>query len=171
MQIFVPTRDCLQKASFILWGLGGEDFAKQRQCVCCWVALGTGEDEQEAGCIAEAGGRPWLHGWLQSFLSKKDILDAYDQDQQHFYTMGTSFPKKLFTWQEQYFLICTLNPVFNSEKNLSRLFIDAAVWPLSWVQLFCDPRDCSPPASSIHGISRPEYQTGVPFPSPRKFLI
>ena len=23
MQIFVPTRDCLQKASFILWGLGG----------------------------------------------------------------------------------------------------------------------------------------------------
>ena len=28
----------------------------------------------------------------------------------------------------------------------------------------CDPMDCSPPGSSVH---RQEYQSGLPFPSPR----
>ena len=30
----------------------------------------------------------------------------------------------------------------------------------------CDPMDCSPPASSIYGIFRQEYWSGLPFPSP-----
>ena len=30
----------------------------------------------------------------------------------------------------------------------------------------CDPIDCSPPGSSVHGISRQEYWSGLPFPSP-----
>ena len=29
-----------------------------------------------------------------------------------------------------------------------------------------DPMDCSPPGSSIHGIFRQEYWSGVPLPSP-----
>ena len=29
----------------------------------------------------------------------------------------------------------------------------------------CDPMDCSLPGSSIHGISRQEYWSGLPFPS------
>ena len=53
-------------------------------------------------------------------------------------------------------IFLNLNPVFNSEKSLYRLFTVAAVWSLSHVPLFCNPRDCSPPASSTHGISRPE---------------
>ena len=28
----------------------------------------------------------------------------------------------------------------------------------------CDPRDCSLPGSSIHGFSRQEYWSGLPFP-------
>ena len=36
---------------------------------------------------------------------------------------------------------------------------------LSHVQLFCDPMDCSLPGSSVHGISRQEYSSGLPFPS------
>jgi len=32
---------------------------------------------------------------------------------------------------------------------------------------YCDPMDCSPPGSSVHGIfSRQEYWSGFPFPSP-----
>ena len=31
---------------------------------------------------------------------------------------------------------------------------------------FCDPMDCSLPGSSAQGISRQEYWTGLPFPSP-----
>ena len=30
----------------------------------------------------------------------------------------------------------------------------------------CDPMDCSPPGSSVQGISRQEYWSGLPFPSP-----
>ena len=30
----------------------------------------------------------------------------------------------------------------------------------------CDPVDCSPPGSSVHGISRQEYWSGLPVPSP-----
>ena len=29
----------------------------------------------------------------------------------------------------------------------------------------CDPMDCSPPGSSVCGISRQEYWSGLPFPS------
>ena len=30
----------------------------------------------------------------------------------------------------------------------------------------CDPTDCRPPGSSVHGIPRQEYWSGLPFPSP-----
>ena len=31
---------------------------------------------------------------------------------------------------------------------------------------FCDPMDCSPPGSPVHGFSREEYWRGEPFPFP-----
>ena len=30
----------------------------------------------------------------------------------------------------------------------------------------CDPVDCSPPGSSVHGILQARYWSGLPFPSP-----
>ena len=30
----------------------------------------------------------------------------------------------------------------------------------------CDPMHCSPPDSSVHGLSRQEYWSGLPFPAP-----
>ena len=33
----------------------------------------------------------------------------------------------------------------------------------------CKPMDCSPPVSSVHGISQQEYWNGLPFPSPGDF--
>ena len=30
----------------------------------------------------------------------------------------------------------------------------------------CDPTDCSPPGSSVHGFPRQEYWSGLPFPTP-----
>ena len=30
----------------------------------------------------------------------------------------------------------------------------------------CDPMNCSPPGFSVHGLSRQEYWSGLPFPSP-----
>ena len=35
-----------------------------------------------------------------------------------------------------------------------------------WCPTLCDPMDCSPPASSVCGISQQEYQRGLPFPPP-----
>ena len=37
---------------------------------------------------------------------------------------------------------------------------------LSRVRLFCDPMDCSPTGSTVHGVPRQEYWSGLPFPSP-----
>ena len=31
----------------------------------------------------------------------------------------------------------------------------------------CDPVDCSPPGSSVHGILQQEFWSRLPFPSPR----
>ena len=33
----------------------------------------------------------------------------------------------------------------------------------------CDPMDCSPPGSSVHGIHHQEYRSGLPFCSPGNF--
>ena len=35
----------------------------------------------------------------------------------------------------------------------------------------CNPMDCSLPGSSVHGISRQEYRSRLPFPSPGIFPI
>ena len=35
----------------------------------------------------------------------------------------------------------------------------------------CDPMDWSPPGSSVHGISRQEYWSGLPFPSPNQSIL
>ena len=43
---------------------------------------------------------------------------------------------------------------------------NVVVWSLSRVRLFCDPVDCSPPGSSVHGISRQESWSGLPCPPP-----
>ena len=34
----------------------------------------------------------------------------------------------------------------------------------------CDPMDCSPPGSSVHGFSRQEYWSGLPCPPPGNLL-
>ena len=39
------------------------------------------------------------------------------------------------------------------------------VWSLSHVRLYCNLIDCGPPGSSVHGISRQENWSGLPFPS------
>ena len=35
-----------------------------------------------------------------------------------------------------------------------------------WCLTLCDPIDCSPLGSSVYGISRQEYRSGLPFPTP-----
>ena len=46
----------------------------------------------------------------------------------------------------------------------SLLESESEVAQLCWT--LCDPMDCSLPGSFIHGISRQEYWSGLPFPSP-----
>ena len=33
-------------------------------------------------------------------------------------------------------------------------------------QTLCNPIDCSPPGTSVHGMSQAEYWSGLPFPFP-----
>ena len=58
-------------------------------------------------------------------------------------------------------LCFTFFPIF-SFRYLGLLLVQL----ISHVWLFCDPIDCRPPDSSVHGISRQEYWSGLPFPSP-----
>ena len=37
-------------------------------------------------------------------------------------------------------------------------------------QTLCDSMVCNPPGSSVHGIFRQEYWSGLPFPSPGDLL-
>ena len=68
---------------------------------------------------------------------------------------------------------------FDSPSPQSPSCWDSALWRLitnlprellvSVAQLcltLCDPVDCSPPGSSVHGFSRQECWSGLPFPSP-----
>ena len=70
-------------------------------------------------------------------------------------------------------------PKFSNEKFI---FQSLANFPVCWqlggwtyllcsclVASVCDPMDCSLPGSSIHGFSRQEYWSGLPFPSPSGF--
>ena len=46
------------------------------------------------------------------------------------------------------------------------------IWFCPWSEVaqscptLCDPMDCSPPGSSVHGVFRQKYWSGLPFPSP-----
>ena len=42
----------------------------------------------------------------------------------------------------------------NQRSKTTSTQIDGFVQSLSWVQLFCDPMDCSPPSSSVHRVSQ-----------------
>ena len=42
----------------------------------------------------------------------------------------------------------------------------ARVLALQSYLTLCDPVDCSPPGSSVHGIFPQEYGSGLPFPTP-----
>ena len=70
-------------------------------------------------------------------------------------------------------------PKFSNEKFI---FQSLANFPVCWqlggwtyllyaclVASVCDPMDCSLPGSSVHGFSRQEYWSGLPFPSPSGF--
>ena len=47
------------------------------------------------------------------------------------------------------------SPLLLSLQHLSQsLLVVVVIWSLSHVWLFCDPTDCSPPGSSLHGISQ-----------------
>ena len=61
------------------------------------------------------------------------------------------WPKVLGGWKASR-LLGWLWSLYCRQHNLAALA--AAVQLLSPVQLFCDPMDCSPPGSSVHGISQ-----------------
>ena len=52
------------------------------------------------------------------------------------------------------------------QKKLSRNIQGRAMLSHSVVQLFCNPRDCSPPGSSVQGIFSQEYWSWLSFPTP-----
>ena len=54
----------------------------------------------------------------------------------------------------------------NIQKQPNKWWYFAAVESLSHIWLFRDPVYCSPPGSSVHGISQQEYWSGLSCPPP-----
>ena len=52
-------------------------------------------------------------------------------------------------------------------KETWDLGVDVCFELLSHVQLFCNPMDCGPPGSSLHGFSQARILVWLPFPSLR----
>ena len=48
-----------------------------------------------------------------------------------------------------------------------RMCPSSVLSPFSWVQILCDPMDCSPPGSSVHGILQARILEWVAMPSSR----
>ena len=53
------------------------------------------------------------------------------------------------------------NSIFRSSYTLSNVCVLNCVW-------LCNPMDCSPPGSSVHGIFQARNWSGLPFPSSTK---
>ena len=49
---------------------------------------------------------------------------------------------------------------------MSRVFLKSESEVAQSCPTLCDPMDCTLPGFSVHGISRQEYWSGLPFPSP-----
>ena len=78
--------------------------------------------------------------------------------------MGLREGSNLFRSNSQEVVKPTLNPGLSSSKatvfdlaqyeDKSETNLDFVVHSVSHAQLFCDPMHCSPPGSSVHGVSQ-----------------
>ena len=55
---------------------------------------------------------------------------------------------------------------FDCENKIDTWFLMCYVLIAHSCLTLCDPMDCSPAGDSVHGFSRQEYWSGLPFPSP-----
>ena len=55
---------------------------------------------------------------------------------------------------------------FQLDEEVEGLFQEVDSEVVQSCPTLCNPMDCSLPGSSVHGFSRQEYWSGVPFPSP-----
>ena len=71
-----------------------------------------------------------------------------------------------------YELNCVLSKFIVEASNILTVFRNGAIEEVKWSEVaqscptLCDPMDCSPPGSLVHGIFRQEYCSGLPFPVP-----
>ena len=62
------------------------------------------------------------------------------------------------------FFMCGRNEYLGRHEILNKL---VKVFVAQSYSTFCDPVDCNPPGSSVHGILQQECWSGLPFPSPK----
>ena len=66
--------------------------------------------------------------------------------------------KYLFNWNSSF--------AFWGKKESILCYARVPAKSLQSCPTLCNPMDCSPPGSSVHGLLRQEYWNGLPFPSP-----
>ena len=66
---------------------------------------------------------------------------------------------------------CKTSLCVQSDVCMCKYSSSVFVFCLVTVVSDCDPMVCSPPGSSVHGISQQEYWSGLPFPFPTPTLL
>ena len=118
--------------------------------------------------VGEGGGSPgdgtvwWLVVLTPACWSPESVLQHRAGPQP-----GTARPRGLPGWHWRTCIPTSgqLMLLLLWEVHLGELLVEARVCRHSHVHL-CDPVDCSPPGSSVYGISQAGYWSGLPFPTP-----
>ena len=93
-----------------------------------------------------------LSSWKTGYLKKKIKL-VFDWDRRKLGDKPTSLSLQIFLW----------GGFWSSQRMIHSL---SCAWSLSYVQL-CNPMDCGPPGSSVHGILQARILEWVAMPSSR----
>ena len=141
-----------------------------------WLPMASmGRKSMEPGMV-------WLERWVSgvkghfhvSFISSNIKKCLFHN--QHFYTILCSFP--LYNVMNQLYVSLyplSLLPPSHPPSHLSRWSQSSELSSLRYRAASCccclatwsfPTMDCSPPGSSVRGISHEEYWSGLPFPSP-----
>ena len=94
----------------------------------------------------------WIHGiafWLEKVWYNRKITATGFQFQYNLLSLWVSWTRWLTSLHSG--LACSLSKISGFRHLLNYVVL---VWSPSHFLLFCNPMDCSPPGSSVHGISQ-----------------
>jgi len=103
----------------------------------------------KSGLIQKWSNVPELLKWTMTFATQTRITVTHRGENSFTYSTNTEYNKAL-CWRLNDFCVPTVH-ILEERQDMHMNKGGGGVWSLSCVWL-CDPMDCCPPGSSVHGI-------------------